>query len=638
MQLLRDPLPLRCRLVLPRLPSSFNLHSILFFTRAQTVRCFSSSFRRQLDALPSTERELLQGLLDLCGYSKGDTIRHLPAVRSYEADLACLTLIGAVGLDQALIAAAADGGETAEEHLASGASTMVVETVFPGGSDEHSTISTRLFLPSEMVKEKARKLRRSSNGSMPYNMDKVSKNILAVTFRQVVLKQMSSFQLSLFCPGTERNMEELDNPREVQSSFVLNSSDEKLICSLAEVVSSFIIRSSVQGQARRSPYDGIFHLFCKPRGPIHSPISICQIAQSEFEKEARNHIETYKFLKPKSVNMVKNPKECWWLPFDYSRLDVIGGSGFGTWACEFIPIYKLQMDTSKFRDVKLEGWFKQPKNRCEALLTHFQMVDLVNILDMYYEDRYTIPSKSFSCDMLKETPVLIKRKQTPWKLMFAILAGGCVVLLIGVLAQLFQSKHARKDLELQNIHSSLELLHSHLNFYLSSELENLCFATIKMVKDELGWTGDVIVDRNTGVWIGTLPSYLRNGRLMVDASSGEKPLNGCVSSQSHVELSNLEDASSGANEELQERAQDIASYQAVLTAEGKLIGFQPTSRVAVNHWASNPLAKALYGTQKHSPGLFEPRLSIPRPTNAIPIELLMSVNPKNQFALARPME
>lgn len=42
----------------------------------------------------------------------------------------------------------------------------------------------------------------------------------------------------------------------------------------------------------------------------------------------------------------------------------------------------------------------------------------------------------------------------------------------------------------------------------------------------------------------------------------------------------------------------------MLSPEGKIIGFQPTSRVAVNHWSANPLAKELYKGRKLSPGNF----------------------------------
>lgn len=77
----------------------------------------------------------------------GDTDNLLPVVRTYENDLARLTLVGAVESRQALTAAAADGGGTAEEHLSAGMAAMVVETVFPGIADDHSTVSTRLVSP-----------------------------------------------------------------------------------------------------------------------------------------------------------------------------------------------------------------------------------------------------------------------------------------------------------------------------------------------------------------------------------------------------------------------------------------------------------------------------------------------------------
>lgn len=40
----------------------------------------------------------------------------------------------------------------------------------------------------------------------------------------------------------------------------------------------------------------------------------------------------------------------------------------------------------------------------------------------------------------------------------------------------------------------------------------------------------------------------------------------------------------------------------VLSTDGKIVGFQPTSRVGVNHWATNPIAKELYGGRKLTPG------------------------------------
>ncbi|RWW70279.1 hypothetical protein BHE74_00022048 [Ensete ventricosum] len=95
--------------------------------------------RRRIAALPNADEELLRAITAPSGPDA-----RLPAIRSYDADIASLTLIGAVGSEQAVTAAAADGGAAAEEHLSSGVSTMVLETVFPGGADERSTVSTRL--------------------------------------------------------------------------------------------------------------------------------------------------------------------------------------------------------------------------------------------------------------------------------------------------------------------------------------------------------------------------------------------------------------------------------------------------------------------------------------------------------------
>lgn len=87
-----------------------------------------------------TEENILEAVADFDGAEQSAP----PCVRTYENDLARLSLIGAVDFQQALTAAAADGGEAANEHIAAGMPAMVVETLFPGPCDEHSTVSTRL--------------------------------------------------------------------------------------------------------------------------------------------------------------------------------------------------------------------------------------------------------------------------------------------------------------------------------------------------------------------------------------------------------------------------------------------------------------------------------------------------------------
>lgn len=99
-------------------------------------------------SLPATEQEVLQAVVE-------SDEKTLPCVRTYENNLARLTLVGSVDLEQALTAAAADGGEAAAEHIDSGVPAMVVETVFPGPSDKRSTVSTRLVrsisMPFELL-------------------------------------------------------------------------------------------------------------------------------------------------------------------------------------------------------------------------------------------------------------------------------------------------------------------------------------------------------------------------------------------------------------------------------------------------------------------------------------------------------
>lgn len=173
----------------------------------------SSSASSSYNHPPSSEQAVLEAV---ASYDTND--KNLPAVRTFENDLARLTVVGSVDVQQALTAAAADGGEAAEEHISSGLDAMVVETVFPGPSEDRSTLSTRLFLPTRKVKEKAITIRKT----MPKDVWDAapSKNILAMTFKQVVFQQLWSLELALFRPGNERDLDNLENPSEVMNYLI----------------------------------------------------------------------------------------------------------------------------------------------------------------------------------------------------------------------------------------------------------------------------------------------------------------------------------------------------------------------------------------------------------------------------------
>ncbi|KAL5699477.1 hypothetical protein ACHQM5_030371 [Ranunculus cassubicifolius] len=83
------------------------------------------------------------------------------------------------------------------------------------------------------------KLRSTLTGDMLSST--TSRNILAMSFRQVVLQQIRSFELQLFGPGAKRNM---GNPREVAPISTLSSSDEQVLSVLAEAVCTYALEST----------------------------------------------------------------------------------------------------------------------------------------------------------------------------------------------------------------------------------------------------------------------------------------------------------------------------------------------------------------------------------------------------------
>lgn len=443
-------------------------------------------------------------------------------------------------------------------------------------------------------------------------------------------------------------MEDLANPREVSSCFSLSSSDGRLLSMLAEAVCLCALEITERDffeNTHGMTSNSVLPWFQKPKrvASSDSSIYICKISQNQIIENAKNLMENFNAIKGIYRHRDMKPKGRWWVLPTYSRLDKIGGSEFSAWTNEYIPAYQLQINAEEFKNVKFVGWEKSANdNRWEALLTHFQMVDLANILDMYYEDRYSIQDKQLSCGLAADF-TKSKSKGSLWKTVSMSLAAGCILVSISIVFQLCWPRFfkARKypeghySVPLTNIDSTQHLLSLE-----ATELEALCISVIEKIKDALCWPGDIIADADVGAWIGELPSYLTKGRGM-DLVDDVKLITTSTSGdfQTQANSSRSASPSDGSNSHSQvTAAQDIASFQVVLSRDGKIIGFQPLSRVAVNHWARNPLAKALYGGRKVSPGLLEPSLKISCPDKVIQVELLMSVNKDSWFALARPVQ
>ncbi|KAH6773657.1 hypothetical protein C2S51_012061 [Perilla frutescens var. frutescens] len=570
-----------------------------------------------------------QAVLDaIAGF--GDTENFLPLVRSYENDLARLTLVGAVDSRQALTAAAADGGGTADEHLSAGMAAMVVETIYPGPADDSCTVATRLFLPTIKVKEKAIKLRKSLAEDMFQGIS--SKNILSMTFRQAVLQQLWSFELALFEPGTERNMHDLENPREVPVSLALSSSDDRVISEIGEVVCAAALENTekhfLSSSANRA--SNRFSSWFNKRKHIisnNSSVILYDLVENEILANAKILHEKFNSERGKyKLEGGSELKKSWLSSIAFSELEKIGGPEFCAWISECVPSFVLEIDENLLNNVKFEGWNKLEDNRWDVALTHSQMVSLVGILDLYYEDTFTLPEKRLPCyAVAKSSKLDLNKGSSLLKTFSTLLMSGILFVTISVLGKLCLPRlPIRNNFIQQNpqaqVSDIIRVPHHSPDL---SELETCCVSIIRRIKDSFGWPGEIRTKSSACAFVGELPKFLSEmdytNFSMADMSSSSMPL--------------------AAGEEEMKELEDIASYQVVVSSsDWKIIGFQPTNRVAVNNWAANPLAKELYGGIKLLPGLLEPGLKINNPSGMLVLELLLSLNPKSSFAMVRAVD
>ncbi|KAI5331680.1 hypothetical protein L3X38_021806 [Prunus dulcis] len=273
------------------------------------------------------------------------------------------------------------------------------------------------------------------------------------------------------------------------------------------------------------------------------------------------------------------------------------------------------------------------------ILSKALCVGLADIIDMYYEDLYTMPDKQLSCGVVANSTNSSTKKICSQprlqllqvyglflvRMLSATLASGIFLITISALGQLGFTyphkggKYLREDRSFPSSEVDGAL-------YQSADAVKLeayfCVSLVEKMKDALDWPGEIKMETDVGAWTGKVPNYLR---MVVEDSSNRE------------DMSTFSSSSEKIDEDLKASAQDIASYQVVLSTDGKIVGFQPLGSVAVNHWAANPLAKELYRGRKLSPGLTEPVLKVQRPNEVAVIELLMSVNSDACFALARPV-
>ncbi|KAM7508804.1 hypothetical protein LguiA_019257 [Lonicera macranthoides] len=270
-----------------------------------------------------------------------------------------------------------------------------------------------------------------------------------------------------------------------------------------------------------------------------------------------------------------------------------------------------------------------PKIHALGLQLHFQSVLPLAIDRATKEIVSSIVQRSVSIATQTTKELVLKdyamesdetRIRNAARLMVASLAGSlahvtCKEPLRGSISSQLRSS-------LQGLNISSDLLEHAVQLVTNDNLDLGC-ALIEQAATEKFWLAWGNNDGWCwwGAWTGVLPEYLRS-EAEADSSS--------------VDMSSASAPLERSDEEMKASAEDIASYQVVLSADNKIVGFQPTSRVGVNLWAANPLAKELYGGKKLSPGFIEPGLKISRPSEVVVLELLMSIDGDLYFAWARP--
>ncbi|KAI4963206.1 hypothetical protein ZWY2020_016989 [Hordeum vulgare] len=502
-----------------------------------------------------------------------DRGRVIPIARCYEAGLARLEVSGAARREQAVAAAAAaDGGAAAEAHLAAGSEAMVMEAFLPGAG---GAASTRVILQAKEVKEKATKIRKDFGDDIFSENESDSESILAMALKQVVMQKLSNYRLEIFSPASGRDFQDWSKPRKVPVDFSISSSDAKLLSALAEAIFSCVIEDTEKS------YLG---------------------AQAVVANNARRCLESFNLTK--SSHEVGRSKNAWWPAPKYGRLAEIGGPDFILWAHEFVPSYKLHVNANAFENTKLDGCHELANNRWE--------VELGNVVDMYFEDQFTIPGKTFRSHWNAE-PSKIRRNNGYLNNLFSFLAGSSVIFIVGVVAQLCwpQSLKGKRLFMGSSPTSSSQSYYSDVHSLDNSKVRGYCISVVKKIKDSCGCPGDIVVDENIGAWIGELPDCFKAINLGDNAASDDAQHSGIVIKENKNPLGSTPTEMAShqeQNDNTQESLQNIASFQVVMSEEGKLVAF------------------------------LEPRLKIPRPANVVPIELLMSVNSESFFALARPVQ
>eukprot|EP00249_Psilotum_nudum_P018392 c26782_g1_i2 orf=586-2439(-) len=436
-----------------------------------------------------------------------------PIVRTYRNDLCTLELCGCAKRLEALTALASDRSYEAVTNLLMRRPLTVIQTVLPGGLDNHSTISTKLFAPSNLVVERAKKL------TMPDGF--ASKDYMHRLFEAVQMRELSKFYVEFHALGTKRTMSSLAIEEKASTIASLESSDKKVLDDLAKAVSLYAVSCINKNRTGDTFVSHSWKIWQRSQWVPSSgaAVRICTLSETEILTQVRNLSEFMPLGEtPKSEEA--EVQEAWW-PAPVSSKKVIKkylGNCMEGLAHDYLPIHKLQIDLSLL-DVKVTGGQQIASQTWELLLSHSQMVDLAGVLDMFYEDIFSLPNKHINTGAL-----LGFRNVSRSKISKSLQAANLIGLVAGafffawLLASRFRRINFSDDMQVnlfransatvtdQSNHSKMlseSLPEMPYNQQISTEeRETLCCLVVGKVMKAFGWPGQIQSNSEKGSWMG----------------------------------------------------------------------------------------------------------------------------------------
>lgn len=167
--------------------------------------------------------------------------------------------------------------------------------------------------------------------------------------------------------------------KQVTESFALSSSDERVFSVLAEALCLSALQSTEEhfldssfGSSSRS----LFSWFKRAKQVCSrdSSVIVYKLSDDEIVENAKTLVESFNSAKETLKQIDSGRKNLGWTASTQTKLEKIGGPQFSAWLNEYVPIYRLQIDSERLDDLKLEGWKQLSENRWEVVLSHSQMV------------------------------------------------------------------------------------------------------------------------------------------------------------------------------------------------------------------------------------------------------------------------